>query len=254
MIDTHTHIYLQEFDEDRRAVIDRAEKSGITRMILPNVDVETVGALRQTLNDCSSLCKGAMGLHPTSINQDYKRDLSCIEAELDRGEYCAVGEIGMDLYWDKTFLREQIDAFTSQVRWSCNKKIPVIIHCRDAFDETVAALKSLSSLSLTGVFHSFGGTPDQVKIIRELGDFYFGINGVVTFKNARLDETIREIGVDRVLLETDAPYLAPVPFRGKRNEPSYIVKNAEKIAEILGLSNQEVEERTSRNAEILFKL
>ena len=154
MIDTHTHIYLQEFDEDRRAVIDRAEKSGITRMILPNVDVETVGALRQTLNDCSSLCKGAMGLHPTSINQDYKRDLSCIEAELDRGEYCAVGEIGMDLYWDKTFLREQIDAFTSQVRWSCNKKIPVIIHCRDAFDETVAALKSLSSLSLTGVFRS----------------------------------------------------------------------------------------------------
>ena len=185
-----------------------------------------------------------MGLHPTSINQDYKRDLSCIEAELDRGEYCAVGEIGMNLYWDKTFLREQIDAFTSQVRWSCNKKIPVIIHCRDAFDETVAALKSLSSLSLTGVFHSFGGTPDQVKIIRELGDFYFGINGVVTFKNARLDETIREIGVDRVLLETDAPYLAPVPFRGKRNEPSYIVKTAEKIAEILGLSNQEVEERT----------
>lgn len=165
-----------------------------------------------------------------------------------------MGEIGMDLYWDKTFLREQIDAFTSQVRWSCNKKIPVIIHCRDAFDETVAALKSLSSLSLTGVFHSFGGTPDQVKIIRELGDFYFGINGVVTFKNARLDETIREIGVDRVLLETDAPYLAPVPFRGKRNEPSYIVKTAEKIAEILGLSNQEVEERTSRNAEILFKL
>ena len=129
MIDTHTHIYLQEFDEDRRAVIDRAEKSGITRMILPNVDVETVGALRQTLNDYSSLCKGAMGLHPTSINQDYKRDLSCIEAELDRGEYCAVGEIGMDLYWDKTFLREQIDAFTSQVRWSCNKKIPVIICC-----------------------------------------------------------------------------------------------------------------------------
>ncbi len=173
MIDTHTHIYLQEFDEDRRAVIDRAEKSGITRMILPNVDVETVGALRQTLSGYSSLCKGAMGLHPTSINQDYKRDLSCIEAELDRGEYCAVGEIGMDLYWDKTFLREQIDAFTSQVRWSCNKKIPVIIHCRDAFDETVAALKSLSSLSLTGVFHSFGGTPDQVKIFSGIGRFLF---------------------------------------------------------------------------------
>lgn len=173
MIDTHTHIYLQEFDEDRRAVIDRAEKSGITRMILPNVDVETVGALRQTLNDCSSLCKGAMGLHPTSINQDYKRDLSCIEAELDRGEYCAVGEIGMDLYWDKTFLREQIDAFTSQVRWSCNKKIPVIIHCRDAFDETVAALKSLSSLSLTGVFHQFWRDSRSSKDNSGIGRFLF---------------------------------------------------------------------------------
>ena len=254
MIDTHTHIYLQEFDEDRRAVIDRAEKSGITRMILPNVDVETVGALRQTLNDYSSLCKGAMGLHPTSINQDYKRDLSCIEAELDRGEYCAVGEIGMDLYWDKTFLREQIDAFTLQVRWSCNKKIPVIIHCREAFDEIVSVLKPLSPLSLTGVFHSFGGTPEQVKIVRELGDFYFGINGVATFKNAHLEATVQEIGIDRLVLETDAPYLAPVPFRGKRNEPSYIVKTAEKMAAILELSLQEVEVQTTRNAERLFKL
>ena len=254
MIDTHTHIYLQEFDEDRRAVIDRAEKSGITRMILPNVDVETVGALRQTLNDYSSLCKGAMGLHPTSINQDYKRDLSCIEAELDRGEYCAVGEIGMDLYWDKTYLHQQLDAFGVQVRWACERKIPFIIHCREAFDEIVSVLKPLSPLSLTGVFHSFGGTPEQVKIVRELGDFYFGINGVATFKNAHLEATVQEIGIDRLVLETDAPYLAPVPFRGKRNEPSYIVKTAEKMAAILELSLQEVEMQTTRNAERLFKL
>lgn len=252
MVDTHTHIYLPEFDEDREAVVERAEKSGITCMILPNVDAETILPLQQTLKDYPSLCRGAMGLHPTSVNENYISDLRNIEAELDRGEYCAVGEIGVDLYWDRSFAKEQFEAFGIQVRWACERNLPVIIHSRDAFDEIVSVLKSLSSLPLKGVFHSFGGTPEQVRMIRELGDFYFGINGIVTFKNARLDATVQEIGLDLLLLETDAPYLAPVPFRGKRNEPSYIIKTAEKLADILAVPFEIIVGRTMQNASNLF--
>lgn len=252
MVDTHTHIYLSEFDEDREAIVSRAEKSGVVRMILPNVDMGTIPFLKRTLREYPSSCRAAMGLHPTSVNENYEFDLRHIESELDRGEYCAVGEIGIDLYWDRTFLKEQLKAFDIQVRWACERSLPVIIHSRDAFEEIVSVLKPYSPLFLKGVFHSFGGTPEQVKVIRELGDFYFGINGVVTFKNARLDVTVQEIGIDRILLETDAPYLAPVPFRGKRNEPSYIVKTAEKIADVLDISFERVVDVTTRNAENLF--
>lgn len=252
MIDTHTHIYLSEFDEDREAVVSRAFAAGVTRMILPNVDSATVEPLKQTLNDYPDLCWAAMGLHPTSIDGNFRKDLQHIESEIDRGDYCAVGEIGVDLYWDKTFVKEQLCAFDMQVRWACERNLPVVIHSRDSFDEIVSVLKPLVPLSLKGVFHSFGGTPEQVKIIRDLGDFYFGINGVATFKNARLDNTMREIGIARLLLETDAPYLAPVPFRGKRNEPSYIVKTAEKIAGILALPFEKVAAQTTLNATALF--
>lgn len=252
MVDTHTHIYLPEFEEDREAVVNRAKEVGITRMILPNVDMDTLVPLQQTLEEYPFLCRAAMGLHPTSVNGDYIFDLQCIKDELDRGGYCAVGEIGVDLYWDKTFVKEQLKAFETQVRWAYERNLPVIIHSRDAFDEIISVLKPISSLPLKGVFHSFGGTPEQVRIIRELGDFFFGINGVVTFKNVRLDATVQEIGIDRLLLETDAPYLAPVPFRGKRNEPSYIIKTAEKIADILDISFEKVVEQTTRNADNLF--
>ena len=168
------------------------------------------------------------------------------------GNYCAVGEIGLDLYWDKTYAREQEEAFVEQANWAVELDLPVIIHCRDAFDEIVALLRSGRVAPFRGVFHSFTGTAGEVCALRALGDYYFGINGIVTFKNAHLEDMVREVGIDRLLLETDAPYLAPVPYRGKRNEPSYLPRMARRIADILEISLDEVESATTANALRLF--
>ncbi|WP_300130914.1 TatD family hydrolase [uncultured Barnesiella sp.] len=252
MIDTHTHIYLEEFDEDRAEVVRRAREAGVERVILPNVDLDTVAAMQATHDLYPGYCRMAMGLHPTSVDADYRERLDQTHRLLLAGDYCAVGEIGLDLYWDKTFAREQEEAFVVQTGWAVELDLPVIIHCRDAFAEMVALLQSGRVPSFRGVFHSFTGTADEVRTLRTLGDYYFGINGIVTFKNAHLEEMVREVGIDRLLLETDAPYLAPVPYRGKRNEPSYLPRMAQRIADILGVTLAEVESATMANAFRLF--
>lgn len=252
IFDTHTHIYLPEFGNDCDAVVERAKEAGVAMMMLPNVDNETVQPLKKVLNKYADCTIAAMGLHPTSVGEDYKKQLNLIYSEFDLFEYKAVGEIGIDLYWDKTYRTQQIEVFAEQLKWAKEKSLPVIIHNREALDDTLQVLKQNSVEKF--VMHSFGGTPQDVKRVREVGDAYFGINGVVTFKNAKLDETIKEIGINRLVVETDAPYLTPVPYRGKRNEPSYIVNTINKIAEVLEISREEVEKATFDNACNLFSL
>lgn len=254
MIDTHTHIYLPEFADDLDEIVSRSKESGVDHLILPNVDVETILCLQNTQKKFGAYCSAAMGLHPTSVEKNYKSVLDTVYEELNKSEYCGVGEIGIDLYWDKTYYKQQFDAFIKQVEWAAQRELPVIIHCRDAFEEIIKALKTIKYIPVKGVFHSFGGTPEQVKMIKEHGDFYFGINGVVTFKNAHLEDTVKEIGISRLLLETDAPYLSPVPYRGKRNEPAFMVHTATRIAEILNVSFDEINDETTKNALSLFRL
>lgn len=252
MIDTHTHIYLPEFDDDRDQIVQRAKDAGVKHLILPNVDTETIKPLHLCCERFPSYCTPAMGLHPTSVAEDYKQSLKQIERELqDTQRYCAIGEIGIDLYWDKTFLKEQIDAFKIQIRWAYESNLPVIIHIREAFNEVITVLKE-SSLPIRGVFHSYTGTAEQAKIIGELGDFIFGINGIITFKKSDIRSVIPHLGISRIVLETDAPYLAPVPNRGKRNEPAYLPYVCHTIAETMGITPQEVASETSCTARKMF--
>lgn len=251
IFDTHTHIYLPEFDEDCHLVVQRARESGVV-MMLPNVDIETIAPLKRVLNSYPDCCIAAMGLHPTSVGEDYKQQLQQVYDELLQGDYKAVGEIGIDLYWDTTYRKEQIDVFAEQIKWANSMSLPIIIHNREAFEDTLQTLKQNPIERF--VMHSFGGTPDEVKRVREVGDAYFGINGVATFKNAKLDDTIREIGIDRLMVETDAPYLTPVPYRGKRNEPSYIVNTINKVAEVLEMSPDDIQKATFDNAVRFFSI
>ena len=251
LFDTHTHLYLPEFDGERSEVMSRAAAAGVGRMLFPNVDLTTIEpmkALHQSYPDVTCM---AMGLHPTEIGERYREELKTIEAELDGGSYVAVGEIGIDLYWDKTFKKEQMDAFACQVDWAVSRNLPVIIHCRDGLSETLDVLGDFND-KVRGVFHSFGGTASDVDQIRRRGDFYFGINGIVTFKNSKLREVLPVIGLSRIVLETDAPYLAPVPYRGKRNESAFITETARVVALSLSSDVDEIAGITTKNAEDLF--
>ncbi|MDD2962137.1 MAG: TatD family hydrolase [Muribaculaceae bacterium] len=254
MIDTHTHIYLEEFNDDRNEVINRAINAGVEHIILPNVDFDTFDAMHELHEDYPQFTSMAMGLHPTSIDNYFQSLLSQTMQEIIKGDYIAVGEIGMDLYWDRTYEIEQRIALEQQLEVAAQQKLPVIIHCREAFKEILQVFDRCMFPLPQMVFHSFTGTAEQVETLRKYGDFYFGINGIVTFKNAKLDEMVRKVGIDRILLETDSPYLAPVPNRGKRNESAFVVNIANKIAEILGLSLAEVECATNKNAHTLFPL
>lgn len=253
LVDTHTHLYLPEFDADRHEVMDRAIESGVEKMIFPNVDLGTIAPMRALHEAWPSNTFMAMGLHPTEVNAEYKNQISQVLAELDgnAGDYVAVGEIGIDLYWDKTYRREQMEAFDTQVGWAVERDLPVIIHCREGLDETLEVLQNYNG-RVKGVFHSFGGTQADVEAVRRVGDFYFGVNGIVTFKNCNLRDTLPAIGLDRILLETDAPYLAPVPHRGKRNETAYITKTAEAVANAFGITPEAVAGATTHNASMLF--
>lgn len=253
--DTHTHLYLEEFKEDRDEVIQRALNAGVGKMIFPNVDLSTIEPMKSLHNKYTNVTYMAMGLHPTEINENFIDCLKFVENELfsNRNEYVAVGEIGIDLFWDKTFRVQQMEAFSCQIDWASKLDLPIIIHCRDGLDEVLEVLKGCEKAP-QGVFHSFGGSNEDVERIREIGDFYFGINGIVTFKNSKLHNTLPTIGLNRILLETDAPYLSPVPYRGKRNESSYIVNTAQTIADVFGVSRNEIEDLTFANAENLFKL
>lgn len=255
LIDTHTHLYLDEFAPDPESAVERAFAADVQKLIFPNVDLSTVEPMNRLRDRYADKIFMAMGLHPTEIGDNWRSDLSKIESEFENNlnRYVAVGEIGIDLYWDKTYREQQREAFNRQVKWAVRHNLPVIIHCREGLDDTLDVLSEYSG-KVSGVFHSFGGTVEDVERIRSIGDFYFGINGIVTFKNSGLRTTLPEIGLDRILLETDSPYLAPVPFRGKRNESAYIVHVARQTAETLGVTEEKVAEATTANAEKLFSI
>lgn len=254
MIDTHTHIYLDDFDDDRDEVVTRAIDSGVKHMVLPNVDITTIEPMHN-LNDRYPECTSvAMGLHPTEVNTDYKSSLKEIEQWFERRKYVAVGEIGIDLYWDKTYREEQKRVLETQLHWASEMKLPVILHCREGLETILDVFEEFQGELPEGVFHSFTGTIDDVRNIRKYGDFYFGINGIVTFKKSQIPAVLPEIGLERILLETDSPYLAPVPNRGKRNESANIPHICRCIASYMSYTEAEVSHITDDNASRLFKI
>jgi len=253
LIDTHCHLYSRQFDSDREAAIQRARDNGVSRILLPNIDRDSTAAMWETVGLDPAYFLPMMGVHPCHVKEDFEEELAHVEAELKTGRYIAVGEIGIDLYWEKSTLPQQVEAFETQLRWAKAFGLPVAIHCRDAFDEIFLSLEKEQDGSLTGVLHCFTGNAEQAKRCVELG-MHLGIGGVVTYKNGGLPDALADIPMDRLLLETDAPYLAPVPFRGKRNEPSYVAHVAERLAEVKGLALAEVGRVTSQNAKRLFKL
>jgi len=255
IIDTHAHIYAEEFAEDLSAMLQRASATGVGAILLPNIDVASIAAL-EVLADSATQCIPMMGLHPTYVNADWQQELATIEAQLFAAphRYCAVGEIGLDLYWDSTFRAQQQEVFRTQVQWAKKLKLPIAIHVRKAFEELFDILDEEWTPELSGVFHCFTGSKEQVQRILKYQNFYFGIGGVLTYKNAGLAEVVKEIPLDKLLLETDAPYLSPVPYRGKRNEPAYLIEVVSKLQETLGLSAAELEKHTSANAIRLFGL
>jgi TatD DNase family protein len=252
MFDTHSHIYSEEFDADRDEAIQRAKNKGVSGIILPNVDAESIDRLLQTEEKYRGYCYAAMGLHPTSVNAEYKKQLLEIEKQLQQRPFVAIGEIGIDLYWDKTFLKEQISAFEQQIEWALDYKYPVIIHSREAHNEIMSSLKKHKNKGLTGVFHSFSGNLEQAKEILAFGNFKLGINGVITFKNSGLDKIIANLQPSDLVLETDSPYLTPVPFRGKRNESSYITFVVKKLAEIFQIPEEEIKKITLSTTKTIF--
>ncbi|MCQ2289167.1 MAG: TatD family hydrolase [Muribaculaceae bacterium] len=252
MIDTHSHIYCDVFDEDRDAVVARAIEAGVTHVILPNENLDSVPLLRSLHRQHPEYTSMAIGLHPEEVKPDYREVLAAMRPMLDSGEFIAVGEIGMDLYWDKTYRTEQMDALKMQLQWCQEKNMPFIMHCRDAMDEVIEVLDSLDGEMPRGVFHCFGGDAGDIERLRQRGDFYYGIGGVVTFKKSTLPQLLPVIGLDRILLETDAPYMAPVPHRGKRNESSFIPCINDFIAKLLEIGPEEVSQATDRNARDLF--
>jgi len=254
LIDTHSHIYSEEFDADRSEVILRAKEAGIQQIILPNCDSSTLQPMLDLEATYPDYCYAAIGLHPTSVKEDYETELALVKSELQRRSYIAVGEIGIDLYWDKTFLAQQTKAFQQQIDWALEYKLPVIIHTRDSFLETMDALAPYKNSDLKGVFHSFTGSIEQAQEIINFGGFLLGINGIVTFKNSGLAAVVSQIDLKHILLETDAPYLTPTPHRGKRNESSYVQLVASKLAEVYNCSAETIDQQTTRNAKNLFAI
>ena len=253
MIDTHAHIYASEFDNDRDQVVERALAQGVEKILLPNIDLDSIEPMLQTEAAYPEICRSMMGLHPCYVDGNVKQTLEIIHSWFAKHNFIAVGEIGIDLYWDKTYKAEQEMAFTTQLNWAKEMKLPVVIHTRDSIQETLALLEKEQDGSLSGVFHCFGGSVEEAKAINDLG-FHLGLGGVTTFKNGGMDRVIPHLDMDFVILETDCPYLAPVPHRGKRNEPSYIPLVAERIASLRELSIDDVQAMTNRNANRLFAL
>lgn len=252
-IDTHTHLFVNQFDEDRTAVVERALEAGVSKMLLPNIDLESIEALHDLSRQFPENCIPMMGLHPCSVTENWEKDLAVIKSYLDKNDYCAIGEIGMDLYWDKSTLPYQQKAFAQQIEWAKEKKLPIAIHVRDAFDETFEIVDRLNDENLTGVFHCFTGTIDQAQHIINYGGFKLGIGGVLTFKNSGVDKVIAEIDLKHLILETDSPYLTPTPHRGKRNESEYTTLIASKLAQVKNVPIETVAEITTKNALELFK-
>ncbi|NPA36582.1 MAG: TatD family hydrolase [Chlorobi bacterium] len=252
MIDTHSHIYLEEFDSDRKEIISRAKQVGVKKILMPNIDSGSIERMLKTEQENSEYCFAMMGLHPTSVNEEFEKELDIVSDWFKKRKFIALGEIGIDLYWDKTFKEQQIKVFEEQVRMAKKYSVPVVVHSRDAFPEVFSVIDRLWDENLKGVFHSFTGTEDELFHILEYETFYLGLNGVLTFKNTNLREVIKNTSPEKILLETDAPYLTPVPFRGKRNEPSYVKYVCNVLADVFGISADRANDITSENAKALF--
>lgn len=249
--DTHTHIYDEQFKDDIDQVIQKAIAEDVTKMYMPNCDLETINAMHQLQDKYPDNCFSMMGLHPCYVKENYQDVLSAMEKFLPQRNYAAIGEIGLDYYWDKTFVSEQKNAFNTQIDWAINLNLPIVIHTRDAIEDAITLVNEKQNGNLRGIFHCFGGTLEQANKIIDLG-FLLGIGGVVTFKNSNLSSVFLHIALDNIVLETDAPYLAPVPYRGKRNEPAYIPLVAQKLAEIYEKEVIEIANITQKNAANLF--
>src|SRR4030095_5361282 len=253
LIDTHCHIYSDEFDPDRTVMLARAQDEGITKMLMPAIDSSTHKQMLELENEFPRSCRSMMGLHPCSVKDDYKDELRISAQWLEKRPFVAIGETGLDFYWDLTFTKEQYHSFQCQVEWALQYDLPIVIHSRNSLDECIDVINKNQKGNLRGVFHCFSGSLEQAKQIIEL-NFHLGIGGVLTFKKSGLDTLIKQIDLTHVVLETDAPYLAPVPFRGKRNECSYIRYIAQKLSEIKQMPIDEIAEITTANAEKLFRL
>ncbi|WP_339658839.1 TatD family hydrolase [uncultured Polaribacter sp.] len=251
--DTHTHLYSEQFDEDRKEMMQRAKDAGVSRFFIPAIDsshTESMFLLEKEFpNDVFLM----MGLHPTYVNENYVEELAHVKKWLDQRKFYAIGEIGIDLYWDKSFLTQQQEAFKTQIKWAKEKKLPIVIHCRDAFDEIFEVLASEKSEDLRGIFHCFTGSLEQAKQAISY-NMKLGIGGVATFKNGKIDKFLNEIDLKHIVLETDSPYLAPTPFRGKRNESAYITNVVDKLATIYGISFNEIAEITTQNSKDVFNI
>jgi TatD DNase family protein len=252
LIDTHCHLYASEFDADREAVIQRALAAGVERFYLPAIDSGHTGGQFRLEEQYPGQCRSMAGLHPCSVKESWREELKVVEELLGRRSFAAIGEIGLDFYWDKSFTLEQYDAFETQIGWARALGLPVIIHSRESMTESIAVVKKNSGDGLSGIFHCFSGSIEQAREVVDMG-FYLGIGGVVTYKKAILQDVVRTMGLDCMVLETDAPYLSPLPFRGRRNESSYLLYILEKIAEIKGVSTEEVARVTTENAERVFR-
>jgi TatD DNase family protein len=253
LIDTHTHFYLPEFDNDRDEVVSRAVSNGIVKMLMPNIDIHSVDRMLAAEQRYHDICYPMIGLHPTSVKEDYLSQLDKLEELFTRHKFVAIGEIGIDLFWDKTFLKEQILALRRQISFALEKQLPVVIHSRDSFPEVFSVIDEFRGTGLKGVFHAFTGNIKEAERATSMG-FKLGIGGIVTFKNSGLDNVVKETGPENLILETDSPYLAPVPHRGKRNESAYISLINKKLSEIFGISEAEVAAVTFACSAGLFNL
>jgi TatD DNase family protein len=251
LIDTHCHLYHEDFNEDRQKVIERAANEQVAGFYLPAIDSTVIDAMLQMEKDFPGRCFAMMGLHPCSVKENYVDELQLAEQWLTKRKFAAIGETGLDFYWDKTFIPQQYEAFKKQIEWAKQYKIPVVIHSRQSTQECIDVIKEMKDENLNGIFHCFGGSLDEALQITALG-FYMGIGGVITYKNSGLAAVIEKLPLDNIVLETDAPYLTPVPFRGKRNESAYLKYVAQKIAEVKKMGVEQVAEITTLNAQKLF--
>lgn len=254
IIDTHSHIYDESFDEDRELMLKRARLNGVSHILMPNINIDSLERIHRTVEEHKGYCLPMMGLHPTSVSNNWQNDLDTLRKLFETNKYIAVGEIGIDLYWDKSYVTEQKDAFCEQLKWSIELDLPVSIHARQATDEVLTCIRKVGANKLRGVFHSFSGDADELRNILSLGDFLLGINGMVTFKNSSLSAILKETSLSHLVIETDAPYLSPVPFRGKRNEPSYTRYIVEKLAQLYNVTTETVSAVTTANAKRMFGL
>ena len=251
LIDTHCHLYSKEFVQDIAEVIRRGEAAWVEKFYLPAIDSGTLDAMLALEKEFPGKCIAMAGLHPCSVKENYRQELKLVEDLLEKRKFAAIGEIGLDFYWDRNFDQNQYDAFHKQIEWALHYDLPIVIHSRESITESIQVVRQHQNGKLKGIFHCFSGNSESAKEITELG-FYLGIGGVITYKKSALPEALKNISLDHLVLETDSPYLPPVPFRGKRNESSYLIYIAQKLAELKGVSVEEVAAITTANAQKIF--